>query len=91
MRSSYDQARADFLQIELDLAVTFCRVGLTTRHYAGAERNAESARAALRTALQQRERLSLTKQQKQAVFTKTSQAVFLLVQLEHRCIRFPDN
>ena len=77
-----------FPPVELDLAMTFCIAGLTTRHYVRAEHNAESAWAALRAALQARDGLSLTKQEKQVISTKTSKAVSLLVQLEHRCRLF---
>jgi len=76
--------------IELDLAVTFCEVGLATRDFVRAERNADNAPAALQAVLHAKEYLSLTDRERQAVLTKTSKAVFLLVQLERRYLRLPD-
>jgi len=84
--SFFNRLGVEFLLIELDLAVTFCEVGLATRDFVRAERNADNARAAL----QAKENLSLTDRERQAVLTKTSKAVFLLVQLERRYLRLPD-
>lgn len=80
----------EFIQMELDLVVTFCNVSLTTNDDFGrAERNADNARIAPRTALLAKDQLSVTEQESQAISIKTSAVVFLLVQLEHHCVRFP--
>ena len=90
MVSVFNRLGVEFLLIELDLAVTFCEVGLATRDFVRAERNADNARAALQAVLHAKENLSLTDRERQAVLTKTSKAVFLLVQLERRYLRLPD-
>jgi len=77
----------EFLQIELDLAFTFCKVGLTTSDFSRAERNADNARTALQTVLELKERFSLTKQEKQTLVRKASAVISILVQLEHHCVR----
>ena len=88
--SVFNRLGVEFLLIELDLAVTFCEVGLATRDFVRAERNADNAPAALQAVLHAKEYLSLTDRERQAVLTKTSKAVFLLVQLERRYLRLPD-
>ena len=72
------------MNIELDLAITFCEVGLTTRDLARAERNADNARLALQAVLRVRDRVPLTKFGRQMVLDKTSKLAILLVQLERR-------
>jgi hypothetical protein len=84
IRAAYAARCAEFVIAELELAITFCRVGLTTRDDERAERNADNARIALQAATRMKDRIMLTKDQKQIVSSKTSQAAVLLVQLERR-------
>lgn len=89
MLSHFNQVGVEFLLIELDLAVTFCEVGLATRDFVRAERNADNARAALQAVLHAKEHLSLNDDERQAVWSKTSKVLLLLVQLERRCLALP--
>lgn len=82
--SYYNQIGLGFVLCELDLAVTFCEVGLATRDISCAERNADNARVALQVVSQVKERLSLNKQAKELIISKTSRVASLLVQLERR-------
>ena len=80
----FHQVSAEFMNIELDLAITFCEVGLTTRDLGRAERNADNARLALQAVLRVKDTVPLTKFGRQMVLKKTSKLAFLLVQLERR-------
>jgi hypothetical protein len=79
-----NQAGIGFVLIELDLGITFCQVGLTTREFARAERNAENARTAMRAVLHVKENLRFSAEERGMVSAKTSQLAMLLVQLERR-------
>ena len=81
-----NQLGVEFALTELDLAITFCQVGLTTRDFDRAERNVENARVALQSVLHVKEHLSLDEQERKTVSAKTSQVAFLLVQLERRLV-----
>ena len=83
-RFQCNQVGVEFVLVELDLAITFCEVGLATRDFARAERNAENARTALEAVLKTKERLLLNQQARQIICTKTSKLAALLVQLERR-------
>jgi hypothetical protein len=76
----------EFVLTELDLAITFCEVGLTTRSLIRAERNADNARVTLETILRTKKRLTLNQEARLLLSAKTSKLVCLLVQLEKRCL-----
>jgi hypothetical protein len=88
IRAAYTASCAEFVIAELELAITFCKVGLTTRDDERAERNADNARTALQAASRMKDRITLTKDQQQIVSSKTSQTAGLLVQLERRLTSF---
>jgi hypothetical protein len=71
-----------FLLTELDLAITFCKSGLTTSNPAHAQQNADRVRSALRTVVRMQDRISLTQQEKNQIEAKTAKATKLLAQLE---------
>ena len=84
--SNYNAIGVQFVLTELDLATTFCRLGLIKRDFNGAERNANNARAALRAVLRAKERLSFTREERELVGQKTSKIVCLLTELERNLI-----
>jgi len=80
----FHRVGVEFVVIELDLAITFCEVGLATCDFGRAERNADNARAAMKAILHAKDRLSLNCRERELVWEKTSRLVARLVQLEHR-------
>jgi hypothetical protein len=79
-----------FLRIELNLAISFCHVGLTARDLVRAERNADNERLALRTALRVKERVFLDERARQVFAEKTSKVASLLARLEDHCAQLLD-
>jgi hypothetical protein len=80
---SPNHAGFDFILVELDLAI-LCKLGLTTRDFSRAQRNADNARITLRTTLRARGHLRLSQFERELIFKKTSELASLLAQLELR-------
>jgi hypothetical protein len=73
-----------FIVIELDLAITFCKVGLATKDMDRAMRNVETARTALDSAIENGQHLSINEGQASVIAAKGDRARILLGQLERR-------
>lgn len=78
----YNEQSKCFLNIELDLALTFCQIGLVTTHKESARRNAENARKALSTVERMLPRLSLVSSDQSAISQKIAHLTKLLTDLE---------
>jgi peptidyl-tRNA hydrolase len=73
-----------FIVIELDLAMTFCKVGLATKDIDRAMRNVEIAQTALDSAVENGRHLSISDGQARIIAAKRDRARILLRQLERR-------
>ena len=82
------QARESFgaqsIIAELDLAITFCQIALTSRSALRADRNVENANRALDAVARMRQRIRLTQDEEKEVTEKTSTLTSLLEQLKSR-------
>lgn len=83
-RAIVDGAGARFIIAELDLAITFCRIALTSRSVPRAARNVENAQRALDAVARMRQRIQLTHQEEKEVAEKISTLTSLLEQLKSR-------
>ena len=50
LQRKYDDARFEFINVELDLAITFCQIAASATNTATSERNIENAERAFRAA-----------------------------------------
>jgi hypothetical protein len=88
----FDGIGARFILAELDLAITFCEIGLTTRNLWTAKRNEENARRALDAVSAIKKRVLLTPKERQAISSKTWHLMSSLANLEdHLQARKSDN
>lgn len=71
-----------FVNVELDLAITFCEFGLVTANKGTAKRNAENARKALSTAEKITHRIPLGSSDHVAISDKIAHLTRLLTELE---------
>src|SRR5215470_4514206 len=78
-KSVYSQTAADFIIVELDLAITFCQIALSTNNPVSANRNTENATFALRAALSPEKRLDIRLRDKRIIDKKRFRAESLLV------------
>ena len=83
---TYNANAVQFVLTELDLGITFCQVGMTTRDPDHAARNAENAREALDGVLHFKTRVELTAEERVTIADKLSVLQSLLKQL-HRRVR----
>jgi len=83
-KSVYRQTAADFIIVELDLAITFCQIALSTNNPVSANRNTENAALALRAALGAEKRLDIRLRDKRIIDQKRLRAESLLVELARR-------
>lgn len=83
-RESFDGTGARFIIAELDLAITFCQIALTSRSALRADRNVENANRALEAVARMRQRIRLTQDEEKEVTEKTSTLSSLLEQLKSR-------
>jgi hypothetical protein len=79
---NFDGVGAGFILAELDLAITFCEIGLTTRSLRTAQRNAEHARRTLDAVSAIENRVTLTSKERDAISSKTSHLLSSLGNLE---------
>ena len=79
--SVYRQTAVDFIIVELDLALTFCQVALSTENPASANRNIQNAKRALRAALNAERLLDVRPQDRQIFQQKSLQVESLLMDL----------
>ncbi len=80
----YQQAAADFILTELDLAIAFCQLALSTSDPLRADRNADKAKRALQAAGRAQERFPIGPHDKQTIAEKTSriESLFIYARLE---------
>src|SRR6516225_2652986 len=89
-KSVYRQTAADFIIVELDLAITFCQIALSTDNPVSANRNTENATFALRAALSAEKRLDIRLRDKRIIDQKRFPAESLLVELARRATWIAD-
>ena len=89
-KSVYRQTAADFIIVELDLAITFCQIALSTDNPVSANRNTENATFALRTALSAEKRLDIRLRDERIIDQKRFRAESLLVELARRATWIAD-
>jgi len=89
-KSVYSQTAADFIIVELDLAITFCQIALSTNNPVSANRNTENATFALRAALSPEKRLDIRLRDKRIIDKKRFRAESLLVALARRATWIAD-
>lgn len=80
-KSVYRQTAADFIIVELDLAITFCQIALSTNNPVSANRNTENTTFALRAALSAEKRLDIRLRDKRIIDEKRFRVESLLVEL----------
>jgi RNA polymerase sigma-70 factor, ECF subfamily len=80
--SDYNDVSSRFVNVELDLAITFCEFGLVTANKAAAKRNAENARKALSTVEETAHRVTFGSLDKIAISEKVAHLTRLLTELE---------
>jgi hypothetical protein len=85
-RQAFEGAGARFILAELDLAITFCQIGLTSRSTAHAIRNALNAERALDAVTRMKKRIRLNEVEEQEVASKTFTLSALLEQLKNRLV-----
>ena len=78
----YKEASIRFVNVELDLAITFCEFGLVTAKKETANRNAENARKALSAVEKFAGRIALGSSEKNAILEKIAHLTRLLTELE---------
>ena len=84
MVRTQNELGTSFLVTELELAITFCEVGMTTADLSRAERNANNARVALETVKRIKERITLNGRGRRMISRKTSELAARLLDLERR-------
>lgn len=77
-----DRLKADFVIIELSLAITFCQIALSTPDRTTADRNVDNARRARDAAFHALDRSPLELATRQAIEEKSGQLAELLEQLD---------
>ena len=82
---SHKAASLQFLITELDTATTFCQVALMTKNGATADRNLRNAVIARDTALEVRNRLTLSEDDKDVIANKLSRLDSLLQRVREQC------
>jgi hypothetical protein len=80
----YRQTAADFVIVELDLALTYCRLALSTNNPVSVSRNIENAKRALQAALSTERRLDVRPRDKGIIAEKSFRVESLLVELARR-------
>lgn len=88
--SVYRQTAADFVNVESDLALTYCRLALSTNNPASVRRNSENAKRALRAALSAERLLDIGPRDKGIIGEKSFRVESLLVELTRRATRIAD-
>ena len=83
-RQIFDGTGARFILVELDLAITFCQLGLTSTSDSRADRNAANAERALEAVSRMKPRIRLSQVEENEVSAKTSELKALLEQLKKR-------
>ena len=81
---AYNAAGAQFITTELDLALIFCKIGMSTHSAAHAKRNAENAERALHAALRVKDRIRLSEEKEQETARKIGELELLLKRLNDR-------
>lgn len=89
-KSVYKQTAADFVIVELDLALTYCRLALSTNNPASVSRNIENAKRALQAALSAERRLDIRPRDKGIIGEKSFRVESLLVELARRATWIAD-
>src|SRR5262252_746377 len=77
-----NSGRVDLINVELDLAITFCQSGLAMRDRTHVERSAADARQALDTVEKMAPTMRLTEKAEEKISEKFVWATTLLSQLE---------
>jgi hypothetical protein len=83
-RARYNDAAAGFIFAELDLAITFCEVGLTTSSMRRAQRNQDNVQQALAAIEHILKRAALNPEQSKTFSGKIDKLLALSRQLENR-------
>ena len=78
LKESYDAARFQFINSELDLAITFCQIAVSSEDRSKAERNAQHAQKAYHSANHFLNDTELTKTQRQEIKEKIERLNHLL-------------
>jgi hypothetical protein len=84
LAEQFDHTGARFIMVELDLAITFCKIGLAARTVLRAARNAANAQLALQAVARIRKRIRPTDAEEHEIVDKTSSLESLLKQLKMR-------
>jgi hypothetical protein len=88
--SVYRQSVADFVIVELDLALTYCRLALSTKNPVRVSRNIENAKRALQAGLSAERRLDIRSRDKGIILEKSLRVESLLVELACRAVWIAD-
>lgn len=89
-KSVYRQTAADFVIVELDLALTYCRIALSTNNPASVGRNFENAKRAFQAALSAGRRLDIKPRDRGIIGEKSFRVQSLLVELARRATWIAD-
>lgn len=84
LAEEYEHTGARFIIAELDLAITFCQIGLTSRITSRADRNAGNAERALEAVTRMRERIRPNRAEQREIAEKSSLLQSLLEELKAR-------
>lgn len=84
IKQSFDETRVHFINSELDLAATFCRVAISSSSNTTSDRNAQNARKAYSAARHFLSDSNLTKAERRDIEEKIELLDSLLKQLRQR-------